>query len=89
MDTDLNVESIELSTLEQFMVFLGLESPSLRFLGGVTLTTGVILALKPSISFDASGNARAWSVTSSSSNSTLVPWWLPGVMVGGALATLL
>lgn len=80
---------MELNGIETLMANLGLTTPTLRFLGGFSVTSGALLLLKPQIAFDKEGNARPWKLIEKRPGATPVPWFLPGLAVGGVLALLI
>jgi hypothetical protein len=69
-----------LTPMETFMSSLGLNEPGLRFLTLFTVTNLMVWLVKPPYLFDDDGyvNAKA-----------LIPWWTPGVVVGGVAAMFL
>lgn len=64
----------------------GLYTPLQRFLFGFTICDTAILLAHPDFAFDGRGYLRPWSLFSNEPNSTMCPWFLPGLLVGGTLA---
>lgn len=64
--------------LESAAVGMGMESPVSRALGGAIAGLAIVLLVKPSVSYAATGERLAWSVTASDSDkgaTTRFPWW--------------
>lgn len=74
---------------QRIMSSMGLYTPFQRFLFGFTAAETVMWVTKPSFSFDSKGNARSIRLSLADKNGTFVPWFLPGLLVGGAMAVLL
>ena len=80
----------DLSTSEMIMYNLGLKTPTTRFVAGFTITTGLLLLLRPRFAFLEDGTPRPWSLVGHKGNSaTLIPWFFPGLLVGGTLGLFL
>ena len=61
----------------------GESAPARRFVFGALVGSGISYLVKPSYSFDASGNPRPWALSEPNSpNKTAFPWWLPGAAFG-------
>lgn len=79
--------SSEFTSAELMFYNLGLNTPVSRFLAMFTLTEGAIMLFRPPIFYNEEGNAKPWSLFSSEEeDTTLIPFWLPGFIVGGACA---
>lgn len=77
-----------LTTAQQFFYFTGLTTPFSRFIFGYTIAETFMLIVKPSFSFDAQGRAKTfslWPSKTGKNDTTMVPWFLPGLIVGGSL----
>lgn len=65
--------------------YLGLTSPLTRCLFGIVVTSGVMIMVKPSFAFK-NGEMRSWNLITKRQGGTWIPWWLPGLVVGGVFA---
>lgn len=66
---------------------VGLTTPILRFAGVGTATALALYVFKPSSMFDEAGRARGWYVWSDGSETTtIIPWWMAGILAGGIAA---
>lgn len=81
--------SEDLSNVELLFYNLGLDTPFARFVAGFMVSEGLVMAAKPPFAFDEQGEPRGWSLLNGGDNGTMIPWWLPGLVVGSALATLI
>jgi hypothetical protein len=80
-------EAIPLNAVENVFYFLGLTTPTKRFMAGFALAEALIFLGKPSWSFTSDGKLRPWSVLNTKSKvGTQVPWWLPGLILGSSLS---
>lgn len=73
---------------------VGMGSPVGRFVGISAITAGLLYISKPSMFFDAAGNARPWSVLSlgrakGGVPATIAPFWLVSLFVGFIGATFI
>ena len=76
-----------LGPLEYAMYAMGLTTPVSRFLAGFTVTESLVWMAKPSFAFDRLGKPISWAV--STNGGTWVPWFMPGLVVGGVMALFL
>ena len=76
----------DLSWPEWTFYQLGLTSPAKRFVAGFTMGNLVMLTVKPRISFDRDGEPKSFSLSGRDRNTTTVPWWIPGILLGGSFA---
>lgn len=75
----------ELAWFDYPFYWLGLNSPGMRFLATFTITNTLMLSLKPRFAFTEKGVAKDWSLLSDGdirTPTTLIPWWLPSLLVG-------
>jgi len=78
-----------LDTIEKPFYYLGLNTVPKRFLAGTAFTGAILYAVKPSSMYNANGSPKEFALTSSSTNSTYVPWWVFSLGVGVLLATFI
>ncbi len=79
----------QLSTMQLAFNWCGLTSPFSRFIFGYTISETIMLIVKPKLCFDSKGTAKnfsIWPSKSGKSDTTIVPWYLPGVAIGAGLA---
>lgn len=78
-----------LESLDNFMIgTLKLVQPWQRFAAAFLVVSGVEWAVQPLSMFN-NGQPRPFSMMSSDDpNATNVPWWLPGVVGGAIVSTL-
>ena len=75
-----------LTSFEKALSFMGMNTPFNRFVAVFSLSTAVMLTLKPGFAFTDQGDPKQWSLLHSSGDGTLVPWFLPGTVLGGIFA---
>lgn len=46
------------------------------------ITSGIIYFFKPGFAYDSNGEAKSFVLFSNGPNTTTMPWWLPGVLLG-------
>jgi hypothetical protein len=78
--------SDDLTLPEHVCLAMGLTTPFKRATAGFGAVTGLILFTKPLFAFDEKGNAKPWALISKDPFATSVPWWLPGIVVGGLIS---
>jgi hypothetical protein len=71
---------------EKPFYWLGLTTPGIRFLATFTLANAAIFALKPRWAFTDKGAVKSWSVNTYDARTptTMVPWWLPPLVIASA-----
>lgn len=83
------IDGMVTEPLEQMLSAIpGMSYPFTRALIGTGGGLAYAFTMKPSVSFDAQGNARPWAFTDSE-NGTYWPWWMWGVAPGFVLGVLL
>lgn len=80
---------IQLNPLEFTMYILGLNTPVSRFLAGFSATSSILWALKPQFAFDRKGAPLSWDPSGSDRKCTRIPWFVPGLLTGTAMALFL
>lgn len=70
----------ELNVFQKMMESVGLNQPGLRFLTLFTLTDLAVWLMKPPYLFEPDGSVNS---------KALIPWWAPGVVVGGIASIFL
>jgi hypothetical protein len=75
-----------LKNIEDALLYVGLYTPLRRFAGFSVITSVLMFLIKPGFAYTESGEARQWSMWSLSPESTVMPWWLFSILVGGAFA---
>jgi hypothetical protein len=83
------VEPDTFDTIELPFYYLGLNTVPKRFFAGVGMTGALLFVTRPSALFYEDGTPRPWSLTSEEKGSTVIPWWIYSVAVGGILATFI
>ena len=69
---------------------LGLVKPWQRFAFGLAVGSAATYAVQPDTMFLADGTARPWAVLAPESpQATSLPWFAPGLVAGGLLATFI
>lgn len=78
------------NNLQDVYAAIGLTSPPSRFLATAAATTLLVEALKLDYTHNKDGTHRDWALMSPDSKSgTMIPWFIPGVVVGTAAAVFL
>ena len=77
---------VGLTLPEKVLSTLGLNQPTGRFFAGFLVTQAFMVSLRPQVSYLDDGTPRVWRLISPTMDSTLVPWWMPGLFVGGILS---
>lgn len=72
--------------IEDVCVNLGLETPLKRFIFGFTMTETFVFMTKPAWAFTENGTMRTWDLRGVANDSTMVAWWVPGLLVGAAFS---
>lgn len=75
-----------LKNIEDALTYVGLYTPLRRFAGFSVITSVLMFLIRPGFAYTESGEARQWSMWSVSPESTVMPWWLFSILVGGAFA---
>jgi hypothetical protein len=83
--TDAAADELGLNSIEALFDSLGLRTPLLRASAGWAVTSAALSYMKPGMMYDPNGEPLPWSVTNMNPqiDSTMVPWWLPGIAIGG------
>lgn len=72
------------SKFETSLATMGMATPARRFIVGTAAGALIVWAMRPSSSYDESGQARDWTLASDDPNATSLPWWglamIPGVI---------
>ncbi len=81
---------IEYNFIEKFFINTGMgKSTVKRFLFGFGIVTIPLYIIKPNFFFDKDGNMKRWSLITDASDSTLLPLWSAGFIIGSILSMFL
>jgi hypothetical protein len=82
-----NIQETSLDIGQRMFNFFGLTTPFQRFMFGFTICETAIMLAKPGFAFTDKDEMKQFVLFArDKKNSTYVPWFLPGLAIGGILA---